>query len=230
MDTQNDALENVSPVQNVALQTDHYSKISEFGLKFWGWSGCISFGKKTVEIYCNWYHYTPWKFNSLPLKICQAPKGKETSLPTISFSGVNSLLNFGGVSLRPLDEENWDPVPIQRSRTLIKDVSTSVKQRKTVFFLKDPRVSVDPNLLKKRNDHVSTQSPHVIEHWGPFFSLTVGVIEHVGSQGPLYSTNKEVSASPRFFSKTAPNSATWEHPTSIRTWKGSMAIATPMAP
>ena len=42
---------------------------------------------------------TPAKFNSSPLKIDRAPKGK-VCLPTNIFSGANSLLNFGGVYVR----------------------------------------------------------------------------------------------------------------------------------
>ena len=43
----------------------------------------------------NEFSRTPWKFNSLPLKISRAPKGKD-HLPTIIFAGA--MLNFGDVT------------------------------------------------------------------------------------------------------------------------------------
>ena len=42
---------------------------------------------------------TPWKFNSSPLKNIPGPTKERIVFLCHHFSGVNSLLNFGGVSI-----------------------------------------------------------------------------------------------------------------------------------
>ena len=96
---------------------------------------CLAMGR--LSSYVSLRIITPWKFNSSPLKISH-PKRKGSS-SNHDFSGVNSLLNFGGVFC-PLPTKRAEHIPSR----IIKSIHLDIPPRKSL-----KKVSSNKSLTKK---------------------------------------------------------------------------------